>query len=95
VRRLKGPLHWVRQALLGDNMSAQQAMLREVPDVVVATPSRLLAHIKAGNVHLQDSVETLGKAQGAKLIIDPGKSCVWSCSTTIASSPRPSTRQRD
>lgn len=49
------------QALVGENMSAQQALLRDFPDVLIATPSRLLTHLKAGNIRLKDSVQTLGK----------------------------------
>jgi hypothetical protein len=45
---------------VGDNISAQQALLRDSPDVLVATPARLLAHLKAGNVKLKESVETFG-----------------------------------
>ena len=40
-------------------MSAQQALLRDRPDIVISTPSRLLSHIKAGNIHLKTSVQTL------------------------------------
>lgn len=46
---------------MGDNMSAQQALLRDLPEVLVATPARLLAHLKADNIKLKDSVETLGE----------------------------------
>ncbi|KAG5192377.1 DEAD box helicase [Tribonema minus] len=46
-------------ALVDDNMSAQQAQLRDKPDIVVATPARLVAHLKAGNITLKDAVETL------------------------------------
>lgn len=46
-------------ALGGQSMNAQQALLRDVPDVVVATPGRLVAHLEAGNLKLKDSVQTL------------------------------------
>ncbi|TYZ60929.1 hypothetical protein PybrP1_004332 [[Pythium] brassicae (nom. inval.)] len=46
-------------ALGGQSMNAQQALLRDVPDVVVATPGRLVAHLEAGNIKLKDSVQTL------------------------------------
>lgn len=46
-------------ALGGQSMNAQQALLRDVPDIVVATPGRLVAHLEAGNVTLKDSVQTL------------------------------------
>lgn len=46
-------------ALGGQSLNAQQALLRDVPDVVVATPGRLVAHLEAGNVTLKDSVQTL------------------------------------
>ncbi len=51
------------QALVGGGdaatMSAQQALLRDRPDVLISTPSRLLSHLQAGNVVLKDSVQTL------------------------------------
>ena len=40
-------------------MARQQAMLRDRPDVLVATPAGLLAHIRAGDVDLKSSVQTL------------------------------------
>ncbi|KAJ0403827.1 hypothetical protein P43SY_003924 [Pythium insidiosum] len=43
----------------GQSMSAQQALLRDVPDIVVATPGRLVAHLEAGNLSLKDSVQTV------------------------------------
>jgi superfamily II DNA/RNA helicase len=48
------------QALVGDNLAAQQALLRDEPDVLIATPSRLLTHLQAGNISLKESVQTLG-----------------------------------
>jgi ATP-dependent RNA helicase DDX56/DBP9 len=37
----------------------QEAMLRDKPDVIVATPAGLLAHIRSGALNLKSSVETL------------------------------------
>ena len=34
-------------------------MLMEKPDIIVATPTRALAHIKAGNLDLKHSLELL------------------------------------
>jgi ATP-dependent RNA helicase DDX56/DBP9 len=51
------------QALVGGGdaatMSAQQALLRDRPDILISTPSRLLSHLQAGNIVLKDSVQTL------------------------------------
>ncbi|XP_040914847.1 probable ATP-dependent RNA helicase DDX56 [Toxotes jaculatrix] len=41
------------------DLSAQRPILMEKPDVVVGTPSRVLAHLKAQNLVLQSSLETL------------------------------------
>lgn len=49
---------------MGDNLAAQQALLRDEPDVLIATPSRLLTHLQAGNVTLRESVQTLGALCG-------------------------------
>ncbi|GMF24968.1 unnamed protein product [Phytophthora fragariaefolia] len=46
-------------ALGGQSMNAQQALLRDAPDVLVATPGRLVAHLQAGNLMLKDSVQTV------------------------------------
>ncbi|KAE9034134.1 ATP-dependent RNA helicase [Phytophthora rubi] len=46
-------------ALGGQSMNAQQALLRDAPDVLVATPGRLVAHLEAGNLTLKDSVQTV------------------------------------
>ncbi|KAL4144403.1 hypothetical protein PRNP1_013536 [Phytophthora ramorum] len=46
-------------ALGGQSMSAQQALLRDAPDVLVATPGRLVAHLEAGNLALKESVQTV------------------------------------
>lgn len=40
-------------------LERQEAMLRDRPDVIVATPGGLLAHIRSGALTLKDSVETL------------------------------------
>ena len=34
-------------------------MLAEQPDIVIGTPSRLLAHLQAGNLKLKDSLEMI------------------------------------
>ena len=36
-----------------------RSILIEKPDILVATPSRLLAHIRAGNVDVKQSLEML------------------------------------
>nr|XP_028597088.1 probable ATP-dependent RNA helicase DDX56 [Podarcis muralis] len=41
------------------DLAAQRPILMEKPDVVVGTPSRVLAHLKAGSLSLQDSLEIL------------------------------------
>jgi len=41
------------------DLARQKAMLRDHPDVIVATPSGLLTHIRNGDVKLKDSKETL------------------------------------
>ncbi|KAM3873724.1 putative ATP-dependent RNA helicase DDX56 [Diretmus argenteus] len=41
------------------DLSAQRPILMEKPDVVVGTPSRVLAHLNAQNLVLQSSLETL------------------------------------
>ncbi|KAK6174176.1 hypothetical protein SNE40_017501 [Patella caerulea] len=38
-------------------LSSQRPMLMEKPDIVVGTPSRVLSHIKGGNLDLQSSLE--------------------------------------
>eukprot|EP00539_Tryblionella_compressa_P011683 CAMPEP_0178810630 /NCGR_PEP_ID=MMETSP0745-20121128/18792_1 /TAXON_ID=913974 /ORGANISM="Nitzschia punctata, Strain CCMP561" /LENGTH=694 /DNA_ID=CAMNT_0020471163 /DNA_START=77 /DNA_END=2161 /DNA_ORIENTATION=- len=40
-------------------LARQKAMLRDRPDVIVATPAGLLTHIRDGDVTLKDSMETL------------------------------------
>eukprot|EP00639_Heterosigma_akashiwo_P016216 CAMPEP_0206397602 /NCGR_PEP_ID=MMETSP0294-20121207/23596_1 /ASSEMBLY_ACC=CAM_ASM_000327 /TAXON_ID=39354 /ORGANISM="Heterosigma akashiwo, Strain CCMP2393" /LENGTH=686 /DNA_ID=CAMNT_0053852791 /DNA_START=29 /DNA_END=2086 /DNA_ORIENTATION=- len=51
-------------ALLGDNMSAQQAHLRDKPDVLVGTPGRVVAHLEAGNLTLEVTDEEAGAGGG-------------------------------
>jgi ATP-dependent RNA helicase DDX56/DBP9 len=46
-------------ALGGQSMNAQQALLRDAPDVLVSTPGRLVAHLEAANLTLKDSVQTV------------------------------------
>lgn len=41
------------------DLSAQKPLLIENPDIVIGTPSRLLQHLKARNVKLKHSLETL------------------------------------
>ncbi|KAL3916753.1 MAG: hypothetical protein SGARI_007889, partial [Bacillariaceae sp.] len=40
-------------------MTRQKAMLRDRPDVIVATPAGLLMHLRNGDVKLKDTMETL------------------------------------
>ena len=40
-------------------LSAQRPLLADLPDIVVGTPSRVLAHIEAGNLTLKESLELL------------------------------------
>jgi ATP-dependent RNA helicase DDX56/DBP9 len=42
-----------------EELDRQEAMLRDKPDVLVATPAGLLAHIRSGALDLKSSVETL------------------------------------
>lgn len=56
------------------DLARQQAMLRDRPDVIVATPAGLLTHIRAGDVQLKESVETL-VVDEADLVLSFGK-CV-------------------
>lgn len=41
------------------DLNAQKPLLAENPDIVVSTPSRLLQHLKANNLKLKKSLETL------------------------------------
>ncbi|XP_005089113.1 probable ATP-dependent RNA helicase DDX56 [Aplysia californica] len=40
-------------------LASQRSVLIEKPDILVATPSRLLAHVRAGNVDVKESLEML------------------------------------
>ena len=40
-------------------LAAQRPLLADLPDVVVGTPSRVLAHIEAGHLDLKESLELL------------------------------------
>jgi ATP-dependent RNA helicase DDX56/DBP9 len=42
-----------------DDLASQKALLADRPDIVVGTPSRVLAHLEAGNLTLKDSLELL------------------------------------
>jgi len=41
------------------DLDAQKPLLNEMPDIVVSTPGRLLQHLKAANLILKRSLETL------------------------------------
>lgn len=41
------------------SLDAQKSLLAEMPDIIVSTPSRLLQHLKAGNLSLKSTLETL------------------------------------
>ena len=43
----------------GDEALQQEALLRDRPDIVVATPAGLVAHVRSGKLDLKRSVETL------------------------------------
>ena len=53
-------------------LARQKAMLRDRPDVIVATPAGLLTHIRNGDVKLKDSMETL-VVDEADLVLSFGK----------------------
>ncbi|CEG49424.1 atp-dependent rna helicase dbp9 [Plasmopara halstedii] len=46
-------------ALGGQSINAQQALLRDAPDVLISTPGRLVVHLEAGNLTLKNSVHTV------------------------------------
>ena len=46
-------------ALGGESMETQQTLLKNLPDILISTPSTLVAHINANNVDLKSSVKTL------------------------------------
>lgn len=54
------------------DLTRQKAMLRDRPDVIVATPAGLLTHIRGGDVDLKTSVETL-VVDEADLVLSFGK----------------------
>lgn len=41
------------------DLNTQQPLLLERPDIVVGTPSRVLAHLKTENINLKQSFDTL------------------------------------
>ena len=41
------------------DLNAQKLLLAEKPDIVIGTPSRILQHLKANNMKLKSSLETL------------------------------------
>jgi ATP-dependent RNA helicase DDX56/DBP9 len=53
-------------------LTRQKAMLRDRPDVIVATPAGLLTHLRNGDVKLKDSMETL-VVDEADLVLSFGK----------------------
>eukprot|EP01084_Bolivina_argentea_P248285 415283_1 len=46
-------------SLSGDNVKAQRARLRDSPNVVISTPSRLVGHLDAGDLELTECLETI------------------------------------
>ena len=52
--KVECPKSWVNY-----NISCCRPMLAEKPDIVVGTPSRLLAHIQAGNLDIRNSLEMI------------------------------------
>lgn len=54
------------------DIARQKAMLRDRPDVIVATPAGLLTHIRNGDVELKDTMETL-VVDEADLVLSFGK----------------------
>jgi ATP-dependent RNA helicase DDX56/DBP9 len=53
-------------------LTRQRAMLRDRPDVIVATPAGLLTHLRNGDVQLKDTMETL-VVDEADLVLSFGK----------------------
>lgn len=53
-------------------LARQEAMLRDMPKVIVATPAGLLTHIRSGVLDLAESVETL-VVDEADLVVSFGK----------------------
>ena len=65
----------------GDNATAtlqQEALLRDRPDIVVATPAGLVTHVRNGQLNLKKSVETL-VVDEADLILSFGKRFICVC----------------
>ena len=54
------------------DLARQKAMLRDQPNVIVATPAGLLTHIRNGDVKLKDSMEIL-VVDEADLVLSFGK----------------------
>lgn len=54
------------------DLARQKAMLRDRPDVIVATPAGLLTHIRNGDVELKETMETL-VVDEADLVLSFGK----------------------
>jgi ATP-dependent RNA helicase DDX56/DBP9 len=42
-----------------DGLSGQKSLLASLPTILISTPSKLLAHLKAGNLDLKVSLESL------------------------------------
>jgi ATP-dependent RNA helicase DDX56/DBP9 len=59
-------------------LTRQKAMLRDRPDVIVATPAGLLMHLRNGDVKLKDSMETL-VVDEADLVLSFGECQVELC----------------
>lgn len=55
----KGKKRKQQQGGGGDEALQQEALLRDRPDIVVATPVGLVAHVRSGKLDLKRSVETL------------------------------------
>jgi ATP-dependent RNA helicase DDX56/DBP9 len=53
-------------------LARQEAMLRDMPKVIVATPAGLLTHIRSGVLDLSETVETL-VVDEADLVLSFGK----------------------
>ena len=56
----------------------QEALLRDRPDIVVATPAGLVTHVRSGKLNLKRSVETL-VVDEADLILSFGEYFILSC----------------
>ena len=56
----------------GESALQQEALLRDRPDIVVATPAGLVTHVRSGKLNLKRSVETL-VVDEADLILSFGK----------------------